>query len=112
MKVYWREFYGEEPQRPIFIEKYTIDDSNDVVLRPMTYEPTSENPELMYATFEVHDIIVTNFGKGKYALINKIDRDFNEYKVEYLDYDLKRTYIRGYEDPCDIFHKVKDVEWI
>lgn len=116
LKVDWRGFYGDEPSQPIPIEKYFLDDGRSLKVRQMTYECcTSEYVESkkgMYPTFEVNDIVIDNYGKGKPYYVFEYERGFQELHVELLDENMRRTGETTYLDANEIFHKVKDVEWI
>ena len=117
MKVKFIEFYGYEPIKPIAVEKYYIDDKMDVKTRQMTYELAyyTDYPEvkgLMYPTFEINDIIISKHRKGEKYLILRVERGFNEWFVERLDSNLKRTGETTYFDTSELVHYLKDVEII
>ena len=118
LKVNWREFYGEDPIQPLQIEKYFLDDGRSLHTRQMTYEfcvsdsKYLKNKEGMYPTFEVNDIVVDKYGKGNAYHVFEYERGFREMRVELLDENMKCTGKKTYLDDGEVFHKVKDVEWI
>lgn len=116
VKIDWREFYGEDPIRPIRIEKYFLDDGRMLKTRQMTYEFSAYNlievEGVMYPTFEVNDIVTDNYGKGDAYHIFKYERGFREMHVELLDENMELTGKTTYLDNSEVFHKVKGVEWI
>lgn len=113
-KIDWRKFYGDEPIRPIPVEKYFMDDG--CALDTRTYEfCTSEfvqNKEGMYPTFEVNDIVIDNYGKGNVYHVFEYERGLQELQVRILDENMKPTSEKTYLDVNEVFHKLKDVEWI
>jgi hypothetical protein len=118
-KIDWRKFYGDEPSQPIPIEKYFLDDGKDghgLDTRQMTYEFCTseyvENKEGMYPTFEVNDIVIDKYGKGHVYHIFEYERGFQELHVELLDENMRLTGKTTYLDVCEVFHKLKDAEWI
>lgn len=115
MQIEWRKFYGDEPIQPIPVEKYFLDDGEELRTRQMTYELcTGEftNKEGMYPTFEINDIVISDYGKGRTYHIFKYERGFQELQVELLDENLNRTGEKTYLDVNEVFHKLKDDEWI
>lgn len=112
LKVGWREFYGEDPIRPIPIEKYFLDEGKRLKTRQMTYECCDGANKGMYPTIEVNDIVIDKYGEGDAYHVFEYDRGFREMRVELLDENMKRTDKTTYLDDGEVFHKVKDVEWI
>lgn len=112
LKVDWRGFYGDELSQPIPMEKYYLDDGRQLELRQMTYEFADVEGDGMYPTFEVYDIVVDLYGEGQTYFIFEYEREFMEMYVELLDENMKRTGEKTYLDLNEVFHKVKDVEWI
>lgn len=115
-KIEWRKFYGDEPIKPMSVEKYYLDDGQFLNNRQMTYDfCTSEyvqNKDGMYPTFEVNDIVIDKYGEGDAYYIFRYEREFQEIHVELLDDNLKRTGKTTYLDVNEVVHKLKDAEWI
>lgn len=111
LKVDWRKFYGEEI-KPIPMEKYYLDDGCSLEIRQMTYEFADTEVDGMYPTFEVNDIVVDEYGRGNSFLVIDCDRGLQELRVEPLDEKMRKTGQTTYLDENEVFHKVKDVEWI
>ncbi|MBO0586128.1 hypothetical protein [Sporosarcina sp. E16_8] len=116
LKINFRDFYGDAPIEPIFVEKFYLDDGRSLNTRQMTYELCSneyvKSKDGMYPTFEVNDIVVAEYGQGETYHIFEYERGFQELRVELLDENMQRTGKTTYLDTCEVFHKLKDTEWI
>jgi len=116
IKVDWHKFYGEEPIQPIPVEKYFMDDGCALDTRQMTYEFCTsefvENKEGMYPTFEVNDIVIDKYGEGETYHVFQYERGFQELEARLLDENMKPTAKKTYLDVNQVFHKLKNVEWI
>jgi len=118
-QIKWREFYGDEPIQPIPVEKYFMDDGRALDTRQMTYEFCSsefvefvQNKQGMYPTFEVNDIVIDKYGEGETYHVFQYERGFQELQVRLLDENMKPTGKTTYLDVNEVFHKLKDIEWI
>jgi len=115
-QIKWREFYGDEPIKPISVEKYYLDDGQSLETRQMTYVLCTseyvEDKDGMYPTIEVNDIVIDKYGEGDTYYIFRYEREFQELHVELLDDNMKRTGKTTYLDVNEVVHKLNGVEWI
>lgn len=113
VKIDFEEFYHGWPNtKPIAVEKYFFDEGNLLTTRQMTYsfdtigETTGIEP-----TFEVNDVILCQ-GTDEVYVIIQIGRTISEVYTEILDKKMKRTGKYIWLEDNEIYHKLKDVEWI
>lgn len=112
IKIDFQDFYHEWPmKKPIPVEKYYFNDGSLLVTRQMTYSFVDEEMTGLEPTFEVDDVIISERSDEVYVIVT-IDRIISEVYAELLDEKLRRTGKCIWLEDNEIYHKLKNVEWI
>ncbi|MEV9640429.1 hypothetical protein ABZ756_07000 [Mammaliicoccus sciuri] len=114
MKIDFEEFYHSWPNmKMIEVEKYYFNNGTLLDTRQMTYSFDSIGDTTgIEPTFEVDDVIITKRGEEEVYVIIETDRIISEVYAELLDEKMKKTGGRLWLEENEIYHKLKDVEWI
>ena len=112
MKIDFDDFYHEWPMKnPVSVEKYYLNDGHILDTRQMTYAFIDLGQVGMEPTFEIDDVILHQRDSEPYVIV-KIERFASEVYAEKLDANMKRTNDFIWLEETEIYHKLKDVEWI
>jgi len=98
-------------KKPVSVEKYYLDEGRTLNTRQMTYSFIGEGREGMEPTFEVDDVILHQRDNEPYV-IEKVERFSSEVYAEKLDANMKSTNFFIWLEETEIYHKLKDVEWV
>ena len=112
-KIKFEEFYHDWPNiKPIEVEKYFFNNGTLLDIRQMTYSfSTAGDTTGIEPTYEVDDVILSERGEEVYVIV-KADRIISEVYAELLDDGMKKTGKCIWLEENEIYHKLKDVEWI
>lgn len=112
IKIDFQDFYHEWPMKnPIPVEKYFMDNGSMLDTRQMTYSFTDMDGEGLEPTFEVDDVVYRIGVKDAHVII-KNERIANEIYIQKLDEKMKPMMSFVHVEDSEIYHKLKDVEWI
>lgn len=112
VEIDFQDFYYEWPmKKPLPVEKYYFNDGSLLDTRQMTYSFVGEGMTGLEPTFEVDDVISDECTEKAYVII-KTDRIISEVYAELLDENMEKTDKCIWLEVNEIYHKLKDVEWI
>lgn len=112
VRIDFEDFYHNSPiKKPIKVEKYYFNAGSLLDTRQMTYSCVDDDMTGMEPTFEVDDVIISERSEEVYVIVGT-DRIISEVYAEILDGNMKRTGICIWLEDNEIYHKLKDVEWI
>lgn len=98
-------------KNPVSVEKYYLNEGRLLETCQMTYSFIDDNMTGLEPTFEVDDVILRRDNKDVYAII-KTCRYISEVYAELLDKNMKKTGKCIWIEETEIYHKLKDVEWV
>lgn len=112
IKIDFQDFYYNWPiEKPVFVEKYFLNDGYILDTRQMTYSFIDEKMTGLDHTFEVDDVIISECNQEVYVII-KTDRIIKEVYSELLDKNMRKTGKCIWLEENEIYHKLKDVQFI
>jgi len=112
IKIDFEDFYHNSPiKKPVKVEKYYFNNGYSLDTRQMTYSFVDEDLTGMEPTFEVDDVILSEGSEEVYVIV-KTDKYISEVYTELLDENMKKTGNCIWLEDNEIYHKLKDVEWI
>ncbi|WP_193064903.1 hypothetical protein [Oceanobacillus oncorhynchi] len=112
IKIDFEDFYHNSPiKKPIKVEKYYFNDGMLLDTRQMTYSFIDEDMTGMEPTFEVDDVIISERTEEVYVIV-QTDRIISEVYAELLGGNMKKTGKCIWLEENEIYHKLKNVEWI
>lgn len=112
IKIDFEDFYHNWPiNKPVSVEKYYLYKGSVLHTRQMTYSFIDEEMTGLEPTFEVDDVIIDERSEEVYVIV-ETDRLISEVYAELLDEKMKKTGKCLWLEDNEIYHKLKDVEWI